>query len=162
MDSVQNCFVVGWQYVCFVELEVYFDVFGNFIIIICIDGYFVVFFMFDVFLFVRVIYVEIEVMFFRSICDVDIVVCNEFCLEDFVLLVCICILVVEVEQGIFLVCYLFVIEFFKLGCIYYFDFVYYVFLVERGVDVDQCLFFFGMFGGYDNYIVGIMYIEYGQ
>ena len=118
--------------------------------------------MLDVSLFVRVTHAEIEAMFFRSTCDADIVVCNESRLEDLVLPVRIRIPVAEVEQGISLVCHLFVIEFLKLGCNHHFDFVYYAFPAERGVDVDQRLSLFGTFGGYDNYTVGTTHTEYGQ
>ena len=118
--------------------------------------------MLNVSLFVRVAHTEIETMFFRSTCDTDIIVRDESGLEYFVLPVRICVPVAEVEWGVSLIRHLLVIEFLELWRIHHFDFVYYGFPSERGVDIDQRLSLFGAFGSYDDHAVGTTYTEDSQ
>ena len=96
-------FGVGGKHTCPVELEADFQIIRNLVIVTCINRHFAEFLMFDVALFIRVTYTQIETMFGRSSRNAYIIVGDKSCLEDFILPVGICIPAGEVERGVFLI-----------------------------------------------------------
>ena len=106
--------------------------------------------MFDVALFVRVAYTQIETMFGRSSCDTDIIVRDKGSLEDFILPIGVGVPAGVIERVIFLVGKLFAIQLFELRAIDLFYFVHHFLEAERSFYIDQGLYFFCFLGGDDD------------
>ena len=118
--------------------------------------------MFDVSLFVRVTYTQIEAVLRRSSGNADIIVGDEGSLKNLILPVGICIPAAKVERIVFLIGELFAVQFPELRPVNHVHFIYYFLETEGGIDVYQCLSFFGFLSGDDDDTIRTAHTEDGK
>ena len=161
-ESCCHTFCIGGQYACAVELEAYFEVIRNFIVVAYVQCDLAVLLVLDIALFVGITGAEVEAVPGGSARNADIVVGDKSGLEDFILPVGIARPRGEIKFGIAFISQLFVVEFLEPGGVDHCNLVRYTLEAERAVDIDARLSFFGFLGGDDDDTVGAAHAEDGE